>query len=440
MLGQLSLRSVWTLTVVGLVCLPSSAQAPRQTAQKNPSKKSAAAAKSLCVDVVSFRQGMPAKGLIIGSPSGISGKSGKTRAESILMAVERDVLSHDNSTLYENAAKVERKAALRAWEELQQRLQKELDGGTAEPVLKAFYQSELERATSALDELRTSADQPLSTRFMWLELTAQEYSNVKRATPDAQRVAVWAWSEELQDVTTRDRADLLRELAGMNIDATLSPPDLSKQLAPRVQSDDEWAARLALVRYTLGRGLDFQGSAGVYLPAGDRAGAVAIAPLIEAMMSGNLESLLKELDPGSANDTSGQAQRDWFSELIPRVEAQQRSEFRVTRLDPDPTGLTATVETALIAKLPSQGWHIVWSTKHTVRASEVSAEAERQIAEDPQVKTALSLLSALGAGAEGEVKKAIRFGAATTAAQKTVESQFAQFRDRYVQRLNGPPL
>ncbi|MGN6545287.1 MAG: hypothetical protein ACTHK7_09590, partial [Aureliella sp.] len=242
----------------------------------------------------------------------------------------------------------------------------------------------------------------------------------------------------MKDVSTRDMADLERELAEEKIDPKLPPPDLSRELAPREQSDDQWAARLAIVRYALGSPLDFQGSNGVFVPTGGGAPAVDPSALIQKMMSGNLDALLADLDP-TARKPSGSGD-DWIKSVAAQAEGMHRTEFCVTRLDPDPSGQAASVEVAFVAKLPSTGWHVVWSTKHTTQASQISREAEQQIAADPQVKTVLGLLSALGAGAEAEVQKAIRFGAATMEAQRAAQSRFYHFRDRYIQRLDGPPL
>lgn len=424
-------------TIVVLLSSALCAQVRRQPPRASQRRAAAAPSKSPCVDIVTFRQGMPAKGLIV-DWSSIA--LAKPDAETILMAVPRDVFRRDNSAMFDRSAPAEREEATKAWSQLKQRLERELEVEPREPALTSLFERELERASRALEELAKQGDEPLTDRFMWLELKVKECALIQRAPPQSQRVAVWAWGEELVDVTSRDQKDLLRELSASGIDPALSPPDLSKLLPPRSQSDDQWAARLALVRYTFGRGLDFQGSGDVYLRSGNGDQPVRLAPLIEKMMSGSIETLLKKLDPGAFAASDPAAAAKWFEVVVPRVEEEKRTEFRITRLEQDPTAQAATVETALVARLPSRGWQIVWSTKQSVRTSEVTAQAEQQIAADPQVKSALSLLSALGANAEQEVKKAIRFGAATMAAQKTVESQFFQFRDRYGQRLDGPPL
>lgn len=430
------------IMAVAVATLTSSAVAQGRRPQVRSKAPTRAAGKTLCVDVVSLRQGKPAKGLIINS-----------EGDRVLMAVEREVLSRDNPELYRSAAQTERDQTEKAWTQLRDRLRPLVSAGAASadtnsadvpspaqgsPAMRGLFERELARAERELEALAAHPDEPLSTRFMWLELGSREIQAVKRATPEAQRVTVWAWSERMKDVSTRDLADLQQELTEEKIDAKFQPPDLSHELPPREQSDDQWAARMAIVHYALDTPLDFQGSGSVFVQTGSEAAAVDLAPLVQKMMAGNLEAILADLDP-AARKAAAQ-DNDWFKSITPRAEQLQRGEFRVTRLDPDPSGQAATVETAFVVKLPSKGWQAVWSARNTTQASQVSAEAEKQIADDPQVKTVLGLLSALGAGAEAEVKKAIRFGAATMSAQQAAQSQFFQFRDRYVSRLDGPPL
>lgn len=394
-----------------------------------PVRPSARDGKNLCVDVVSLRQGKSAKGLIITS-----------QIDDLLMVVDRESFSRDQPALSKSAALAEKEEAQKAWIDLVRRLRQELELAEQAPVLNSFYRQQLERAEAALTQLEAEPGKDLTTRFLWLRLSARQIGGIKLATPQARQVALWAWNEMLKNVESRDQADLERQLTESKIDTAQQPPDLSHHLAPRPQSDEEWAKRLAWTRYALNEPLDFQGTSGLFVRTGDTAQAPDLAPLIQKMMSSNLESLLQELDPTSRKSAGGELAHDWIMPITAQAEALKRSEFRATRLDPDPTAQSATVEIALAAKLPGKGWQVIWSASHTTRANEISAETERLIADDPQVKSALSLLSALGAGAEAEVRKAIRFGAATMAAQKATQARFFQMRDRYVQRLDGPPL
>ena len=56
------------------------------------------------------------------------------------------------------------------------------------------------------------------------------------------------------------------------------------------------------------------------------------------------------------------------------------------------------------------------------------------------MKKALETMKSLGLGAEDQVQQAIRFGAATMAAQQAVDARFFEFRARYVKHLDSPPL
>ncbi len=96
-----------------------------------------------------------------------------------------------------------------------------------------------------------------------------------------------------------------------------------------------------------------------------QAGAAEIGSLIQKMMGGSLESLIDELDPAAKAIAKANSSGNWYGSVTSQVEGLGRREFRITRLDPDPSGQTATVESALVAKLPQRGWQIVWSSKQT---------------------------------------------------------------------------
>ncbi len=416
---------LWCLVMIGMVSLSSPALAQaRKTAPNRGGEQ--------CVDVASLKQGKSVRGLVISGDG--------TSNSPWLMAAERELVRTENPALYNRSIKAESQKATQATSELVARLDQELALPEVEGAYKKFLQRELERVTN-LANTQPAAD-GLTTRFMWLELTNKECSGLRRASADAQRVAVWAWSENIPDVTKRQRADLERELKDANIDVNLKVPDLSTELPLRPESEQNWTARLAIMRYSLIGPIDFQGSSGTFVRVGDNrgVGAAEIGPLIQKMMGGSMEELLKDLDPTARPSARKNNPGQWYSSVISEVQTLGRREFRITRLDPDPTGQAATVETALVARLPQKEWRIVWSSSHTCTTAEITPKAEEKVTNDPQVKTALGLLSALGAGADAEIKKAIRFGAATMTAQEAADSAFISFRDRYTTRVDGPPL
>ena len=67
----------------------------------------------------------------------------------------------------------------------------------------------------------------------------------------------------MPNVESRDAADLERNLKLRKIDPTITPPDISNRLPARLQDDREWAARMAIVEYALGKPLDFQGTGNI---------------------------------------------------------------------------------------------------------------------------------------------------------------------------------
>ena len=56
------------------------------------------------------------------------------------------------------------------------------------------------------------------------------------------------------------------------------------------------------------------------------------------------------------------------------------------------------------------------------------------------MKQALDKVKSLNLGADDQIDQAIRFGAATMAAQQATDARFFEFRDRYLKHLDGPPL
>jgi hypothetical protein len=185
--------------------------------------------------------------------------------------------------------------------------------------------------------------------------------------------------------------------------------------------------------------LEFQGSGDRFVRTDSGAAAPDLASLIQQAIGGNVDALLDDLDPARRSLRKSNS-ADWTLISAPQAEMLQRSAYRVTRVRPDPNGQAATVELAFVVNLPRRGWTPVWRAQHTTAAAQVPADAQRQIADDPQVKLALSLLSALGAGGEAQVQQALSVGAATAEAQREVQQQARQFQDRLTARLDGPPL
>lgn len=381
----------------------------------------------LAVDVVSLKSGKSVRGAVV-----------KIEANgSLTMAVSREWLEHAYPDLYHTAVSHEADLQKKVAEQLQTRLKKQLQSRPNEPRLVFFLKQELERAEALL--ARGKPAKP--PQFLWLDVEHDTIAKVTRAPADRQRVAMWAWGERLSNVETRDAFDLNRELKQNKIDANASPPDLSDRLAPRLQDDREWSARMAVIEYVLAKPLDFQGTGDVLVRADADRKLVDLAPVLSKVLTSQVDSLLKDLTgegrppiAAPANDSG------WLKSATTEAEADSINGLRATRVEVKVDGNQATVQTAFAARMPNGTWEVVWSHRETQDATKQRAEAEAKIVGDPQVKQVLDAVKSFGLGAEDQVRQAIRFGAATMAAQQAADARFFEFRDRYVKQLDSPPL
>jgi hypothetical protein len=411
------------------------AQSSRGTSGWADSRPNTAALR-LAVDLVKLKSGKILRGTIARSePDG-----------SLTMAVARDWLRKADAKMLTSVEADEAHTQKAALEQLRERIKQELPGFPEESGVATFLRVELKRVEKLLADQGTGE----RSQFVWVELTRKQVSRVATASVDRKRIAAWSWFEQLPNVETRDVDDLTRELKRRRIDPNQLLPDLTDRLPPRLQDDREWSARMALVTYGLGKPLDFQG-AGNMLVRADRAKNEDMGALIGKVFGGQMDSLLKDLlsensagsAPARENGAGGgqaKAPTAWLDSAIREAERDKARAFRATRVDLGLERRQATVESAFVTRLSTGKWEVIWSDRDTEDGSKERAGMESNIAADPQVKAALGILKSLGSGADDQVNSAIRFGAATMAAQDTVNHRFSAFEEPYLKRLDGPPL
>ena len=386
----------------------------------------------LGVDVVSLKSGKSVRGAILKSEAN----------GSVTMAASREWLKQANPELLAKLAADEATSQRTAWEELRDRLTKLLATPPESQRSVFFLKEELER----VEKLLARAEPPEATQFVWFEAKREAIAKATPSAPERQRIAIWAWGERLKEVETRDVADLTRELKQKGVDPTKPAPDLSGQLAARTQDEREWSARLALVEYAFGTPIDFQGTGDVLVRSDASRDLKEMAPVIAKVLRGQVDSFLKDLTgDGRPAKSKAASNNDWLKPAILETERLNSTAFRATRVEVNVEGRQTTVQTAFVARITAgpqeQGqWETIWSHRETADATKVRAETEARIANDPQVKQALDAVKKLGLGAEDQVQQAIRFGAATMAAQQTADSRFFEFRDRHLKHLDCPPL
>lgn len=310
---------------------------------------------------------------------------------------------------------------------------------------RQVFQERLERLQPAVGE--RGVVEGLDTQFVLIDLPRNRIASRSIQTPERRRIAMLAWRERFREVETQT-ADQLREaLESRKIDVADNgePVDLSDRVPPAAQSEDEWAARQAIVESQFGRLLEFQGTGGALIRTDGGAAQVDLAAVLPQLLESQLTSQLGDLlgEPGLGNAGRGRrkpaAKSAALGPAIREAEQLGRRGFRVSQLDLDLSGGQTRVVEQFVAKMPGGDWKVVWSETVAEDARKARGAAEEQIANDPQVKQLLQIAEQLG-GAGGQVKTAVRFGAATMAAQQSAAARFFRFRDRHTQRLDGPPL
>lgn len=383
-------------------------------------------ASQLCVDRIVLKTGRTIRGAVLR----------QERNGSLSMAVAREWLQQHNPDLLARLTKGESATERQAREQLRDRLKKELVGAAESSRLAFFLSKELERVERELARTERSE----SPQFVRLDLQREEMTTVARAVPERQRVALWAWERRLAGAESRDANDLARELKTRGVDVNQPAPDLSDRLPVHLQGDREWAARLALVTYAMGEPLDFQGTGDVLVRTSGARGAAEMGPLIVKMLRSQIDALTKELtSEGRTAPVNPEAANDWVKPAIQEAERLDALEFRATRVDLQLERRQVVVQTAFVVRFDERDWETIWSAQHSEQVRP-RAEAEARIASDPQVKASLDLMKNLGIGGEEQIQQAIRFGAATMAAQQGADNRFYEFRDRLLKRLDGPPL
>jgi hypothetical protein len=412
--------------LIALSILTGESVAPAQTTTAKGARPVAARSR-LVVDVVKLKSGKTLRGTIARSDAD----------GSLTMAVSREGLRKADPKLLANIEADESRIRTAALEQLRDRIKTELDRAPAESGLATFLRIEQKRIDKLL-AVAAPADRP---QFAWIELTQKKIAKTTRPSVERKQIAAWSWYERLANVETRDADDLTRELQNKRIDVTQPCPALSDRLPLRLQDEREWSARMALLTYSLGKPLDFQGTGDLLVRADHPENADDMAPHIARLFGGQVDSLLKDLlSAGRPAAALPKPPNAWLEPAIREATREKTRAFRATRVDLNLERRQATVTSAFVVQLRNGQWETIWSDRETQDGSQARPVLEAQIATDPQLKSALGNLKSLGPSADDQVREAIRFGAATMAAQQAINNRFVAFQDPFLRQLDGPPL
>ena len=381
---------------------------------------SAHAADRLAGDQVLLRNGFKLRGVLF-----------EQSDKSVTLLVSAKWLSTTNAKLHQSSKRETMAAHEAGLEQLVRRLKAEPP--PAGEAIAPYFKQQLNDAQAEWDK----ADD-VDPEFLWLTLPMKEVLRVDAATPELRQLLTWAWAEELDRAEARSVDELSRDLKARNVSPVGWPRPFIERLPAREQTDNEWAARRALVEYALGSRLDFQGTGDVLVRAGKEAQADA-GPLLVDLLKQQLQSQLGDLlgERPAKNGGNNAAKAESLAKAIQTAESEKRNAFRATRLELASDLQQASVTTQFVVRLADGSWRTVFQHTERADAKQVRPEIEKRIQDDPQVKRVLDLTRQLG---DGQIQQAIRFGAATMTAQQTCDREFAAFRDVYLPSLVRPTL
>lgn len=372
----------------------------------------------LGVDLVTLKSGPKLYGAVLQQGDGL-----------LTIAVQRDWLTKAAPKFLEKREQDAAANRSRALQALQKRIQDWLVLRAADKELVAS----LTKESGRLEKVEPGE----ARRFLLIELPRTQVERVFVQTPQRKQVALSAWSQKLPAVEESSAAKLADELRRQGIDVA-KPVDLTSELPDSSDSDRQWSARQALWEFHLRKSLAFQGTADLLFRTD--ADKPDIAKLIEELFKSQLKSQVAELLGGAPK---GQVK---FSDKALKTaqataDKEQASGFRVTRMAFQLEKKSVMVEGRFLAKLSDGTWETIWQHAETIDASKPRDDLEQQLAKHPEVQQVLDLAKTKGLGiSDQQIQLAVRCGAATMAAQETVDAKFHEFFDRYTERLDGPAL
>jgi hypothetical protein len=406
-----------------LASLAAARPAPAQTARDSASQ--------LCVDVVTLHDARELRGSVLE----------RRQDGSLSIAVQRDWLQAHEPALSAEHNEREQQQRRAAYETLVARIRTWLEARAADQELAATLRQELEGYERIIAApVPADAGNVPASQFAVIECAAKTVRRVLIQPPRRKQAGLAAFQARLPDVEQTPLPRLEKLLRDHDPDWQRSPVDLSDRLPPAAeQSEREWAARQALYEYAFRQRIDFQGTGDAVFRTDPKAERPPIAELIAGALQGDLAKQLSGLlsDPSLRR---GPADRgpSWFDKATETATREHVPGFRVTRLEHDLPRRQVTVDCRFLARMPDGTWESVWQHREAADASKPRKDLETRIKDDPQVADALKVAKSLGLDAN--VDMTLRFAAATMEAQQTADDRFFAFRDRYTQRLDGPPL
>jgi hypothetical protein len=379
-----------------------------------------AEAKRLAVDVLWLKGGDELRGAVVDRESN----------GTLLMAVRRDWLRQARPKRFADEEAAESIRLRQADEQLLERIDAWLARRPEDSALRGVLTIERERCEARL------AEEPVErAEFLLIRVPAEDLRRSLLQPPERRRVADIAWQLRLENVETTAPQRLEAALAERFKDWRSLEPDLSERIPPLLQDDDEWAARVAVWEYTHLQACDFQGTDRLVVRTDSAAARPDVMSVIGPALQDAVASQLADLlDP-----VGGQSPQDsWRTTATAAATKAQLPACRVTRANIDTAAMNGTVACDFLVRQPEGTWETLWRDRAATELESVTAGDLDRLRNDPQVQSVQKAFA--GLGVEGDLDRALRFGAAVQVAQQTIDGRFLAFRDRFTRSLSGPPL
>jgi hypothetical protein len=382
-------------------------------------------AQRFCVDIALLKGGVELRGAVLSRDE-----------KQLRMAVQRSWLTVRYPEL---AKQIDEDAAQQhtaSRDELIQRIEAWKIERAADTRLVAVLNREMARLAKAVNPAAVPDSQ-----FVVVVTPADRVRRVFTASAASRQVAMVAWSERMERVEESVLTPLEAAVEKKRPDWQTMKIDLSDRLPTgQAQTADEWAARQAIFEYEYREKLDFQGTGHFVIRVGEGAEKPDLKALFARTAADAIQGELGGLglDLGLDKTAQPKAESNWQTTAIEQAQTLKRKGFRVTRV-PKITGSgPATVTVSFFARLGDGKYRMIWSNDSTTDPAAIKQEALDRLQQDPQVQEIQKIASALSLG--NDAATAIRFGAAVQASLDGSETRFFEFRQRYNNSLDGPPL
>ena len=380
----------------------------------------------LGVDVVSLREGPQ-----------LLGAATHRDAQGLTLAVDRVWLEKTYPRFYEQQLKTEKAESVVAARRLKERIDRWKESRAGDENLVLFLDSEIQRLKAAWQAAQQNAPPP--AQFVLVDIPRDGIRSSYLQPAERKQVALLAWRERLERVSTRTANNLAMELKELGVAMPQQSVDLSDRLpTTQQQTERSWAAKVALVEYRLRKKVGFQGTGDFLARTGDGAAEVNLAEMMQVVLKQQVEQQLNALLQPRAPRTKSNA---WLDKASKEANMLEVLGFRVSRLNKNMLNKTVEVTSSFVARMPDDRWQIVWEHTQSRKLNQARAEQKDQVANAPRINQMLALLKNAGiANAEQQVQEALSYGAVTKDALDDANEAFQEFASRYGSQLDAPSI